>query len=611
MPRKIKNLFRLIQLNLGTFIVLQLLIVYSFMLLGLFRYFFIALVKDQLGVNLLVQDNFSQIIKQPLALVFFCVLLLIELFFLLVGMIGNYRIYAASVHGEKIKARKLVKEIFTTYLSLFLPRRILLLPILILTMLFSLSTFYTSTAESFQIPEFILEWFYEKPLYTVMYYVLRGLMTLLWIWMLFVITGVFMDRKSFRQGVKDTFQLIRSKKKSYGLFILFLLLGFPLLKSLLYFVVMGTTYLLTSGSKELLVEYLYAANWRASIYIPMISDVLQIGILVVFYLSYFSIPIEEPKLLDVPKSLPWRKRIFKRVAFALLFIILIEMYHSYTNPNQLYTDHLLRPKIIAHRAGGTLGPENSLEALKTTKESKLAAGVEIDVQLTKDHHVVLNHDPSLKRITGQDLKVGDLTLEEIKKLRNRDPKGRFDPVSIPTLEDFIHASGDLELMIELKESKERSEVLLDKVLEIIKEKKIEKRATIASMDREILKRSKEKEPKISTVLITAILWGSNYSEEYLDAYSIESGGGSKALVEDIHEKNKKIYVWTVNTTKGVKKALRARPDGIVTDNVFYTDYSIDAIEDSIPFQEDMMLYFLDKGADEREELWMNTMSEDE
>ena len=50
-------------------------------------------------------------------------------------------------------------------------------------------------------------------------------------------------------------------------------------------------------------------------------------------------------------------------------------------------------KIIAHRGNDGIHKENSLEAIINSLNNKYIDGVEIDVRLTKDNKLILNHDP--------------------------------------------------------------------------------------------------------------------------------------------------------------------------------------------------------------------------
>lgn len=53
-------------------------------------------------------------------------------------------------------------------------------------------------------------------------------------------------------------------------------------------------------------------------------------------------------------------------------------------------------KIIAHRGNNNIHKENSLEALISSINSHYTDGIELDVRLTKDKKLILNHDPFYK-----------------------------------------------------------------------------------------------------------------------------------------------------------------------------------------------------------------------
>ncbi len=57
------------------------------------------------------------------------------------------------------------------------------------------------------------------------------------------------------------------------------------------------------------------------------------------------------------------------------------------------------PRIIAHRGGGTLAPENTLAAMRKAKALGFA-GVEFDVMLAADATPILMHDQTLERTTS-------------------------------------------------------------------------------------------------------------------------------------------------------------------------------------------------------------------
>ena len=71
------------------------------------------------------------------------------------------------------------------------------------------------------------------------------------------------------------------------------------------------------------------------------------------------------------------------------------------------------PLVIAHRGDSAHRPENTLASFASALEVG-AELVEFDVQLTRDGHVVVIHDPTLDRTTTGRGDVRDLTLAEVR-----------------------------------------------------------------------------------------------------------------------------------------------------------------------------------------------------
>lgn len=73
------------------------------------------------------------------------------------------------------------------------------------------------------------------------------------------------------------------------------------------------------------------------------------------------------------------------------------------------------PKVIAHRGGGTLAPENTLAAMQCGLEHGFAA-VEFDVMLSKDGIPVLMHDPEFGRTVAGNGHVADTPAADLQKM---------------------------------------------------------------------------------------------------------------------------------------------------------------------------------------------------
>lgn len=100
---------------------------------------------------------------------------------------------------------------------------------------------------------------------------------------------------------------------------------------------------------------------------------------------------------------------------------------------------------IAHRGlfDNVTVPENSLPAFRSAVENNF--GIETDVQASKDGVLVVFHDDTVNRMTGNNGKVNDFTFDELRKMRllNSD-------CVIPTFEEFLQAANGVNLVVEIK-----------------------------------------------------------------------------------------------------------------------------------------------------------------
>jgi glycerophosphoryl diester phosphodiesterase len=97
------------------------------------------------------------------------------------------------------------------------------------------------------------------------------------------------------------------------------------------------------------------------------------------------------------------------------------------------------PRVIAHRCGGALAPENSLAGLAVAAGLGCRA-VEFDVMLTADGVPILMHDETLERTTCCTGRVAGRTFSEL----------RACAASVPTLDEAIAACQRLGLWVNIE-----------------------------------------------------------------------------------------------------------------------------------------------------------------
>ena len=105
----------------------------------------------------------------------------------------------------------------------------------------------------------------------------------------------------------------------------------------------------------------------------------------------------------------------------------------------------LRGWAYAHRGLHGHGvPENSMAAFRAALEG--GYGIEFDLHLMKDGNLAVIHDTELKRTTGADGRVEDLTLEDLKQYRLEGTEE-----TIPTFRELLDLyGGKAPLIVELK-----------------------------------------------------------------------------------------------------------------------------------------------------------------
>jgi len=265
---------------------------------------------------------------------------------------------------------------------------------------------------------------------------------------------------------------------------------------------------------------------------------------------------------------------------ALLFIaapLLILVPSSSPRPQQIVT--VARAfHIIAHRGASAAAPENTLSAF--SKAVRMGADIlELDVRQTKDSQLVIMHDEDVDRTTNGSGNIRDFSLDELRRL---DAGSWFDPKfadeRIPTLAQvFDSIPRPFTFLVEIKEGSGSSSGIESRVVNLVRERKIENRVILKSFDDAILDSLRRIAPEIPRLKIIVtqfsflniiIEHGVNFgtifddSVQYLQHHWF---GLSKDFVNEAHERGYGIFVWDVNDIERMKEFVLMGVDGIETD----------------------------------------------
>ena len=111
------------------------------------------------------------------------------------------------------------------------------------------------------------------------------------------------------------------------------------------------------------------------------------------------------------------------------------------------------PLVIGHRGAAAVRPENTIPSFAHALALGVD-GVEFDVRLTRDGHVVVHHDADTARTCGERRTIAQATLAELRTLDAgatfASDAGGARPTRIPTLDEVLELLRDVPLIVECK-----------------------------------------------------------------------------------------------------------------------------------------------------------------
>lgn len=218
---------------------------------------------------------------------------------------------------------------------------------------------------------------------------------------------------------------------------------------------------------------------------------------------------------------------------------------------------------IGHRGACGYAPENTLQSIQKALDCNVDM-IEIDLFCCQSGEVVVFHDQRLERTTNGKGYLHRKTLEELKKL----DAGNGE--KIPTLKEVLDlVNRKTKINCELKGKK-----TLRPVIKIIEQYVREKGWKYDDFIISSYKRSKlRKIPKATHskipigIIVTHYQLGFIQFAQKINAYSIHINRKlvNQCVINEAHQNNFKIFVWTVNDPKEIKELKEMGVDGIFSD----------------------------------------------
>ena len=163
------------------------------------------------------------------------------------------------------------------------------------------------------------------------------------------------------------------------------------------------------------------------------------------------------------------------------------------------------PEIIAHRGATYLAPENTLSAFRNAIDLG-ADGVEMDVQQTRDHGLIIHHDYLIDIGTELSAKIYDLTVGELRSIDLTKWNGvSLTTERLATLDEALACCKEMEgctVQLELKAPILPDPDFVPHVVDCIRASGIADRLLLVSFRHDLLQQAKALMPELRIGVLT-------------------------------------------------------------------------------------------------------------
>lgn len=219
-------------------------------------------------------------------------------------------------------------------------------------------------------------------------------------------------------------------------------------------------------------------------------------------------------------------------------------------------------QVIAHRGFWKTehSAQNSITALNKAAENKLY-GSEFDVQLTADGVVVVNHDDTIQGFT-----IGKTNYDNLKGLQLKNGE------ILPTLADYLQAGkkqAGIQLILEIKphKTKDQEDQIAETTVKMVKEYGLEKQVEYISFSMNICEQLTKLTPNSAIAYLKSDVAPKELKAKGINGidYHYKAIEKHPEWVNEAHELDMKVNVWTVNSLKDIQKMIDLKVDYITTD----------------------------------------------
>jgi len=223
------------------------------------------------------------------------------------------------------------------------------------------------------------------------------------------------------------------------------------------------------------------------------------------------------------------------------------------------------PRIVAHRGGGALAPENTLGAMRLGASLGFK-GVEFDVMLARDGTPMVIHDETVDRTTDGRGEVPKMSCADLQRLRTGNGEG------IPRFEDAGRLCRELGLWanVEIKPAKGYERPTGEAVARMARDlwRGAALPPVLSSFSADALETAREAAPELPRGYLVGKVpddWRDTMRRLGCVALHCNFKSLTEPLAREVHAAGFAILLWTVNEPAIGRQMLALGADCLVTD----------------------------------------------
>lgn len=561
---RLKKFNNLIKFHLNQFILIELihkLIIFTIILP--FGYFLFSVILRLMNIRYITNDTFNVFIRSPYL---FILIILWFVLYVFLSMFEIFGIVECFNFKNNFYIVNIFKSIINDFKRLFYKKNISYILILVIYIPITQLSLTAITLFIFQAPKFLIQYIDLN-----IFIILLAIFIIINIWItlpyIYIIHYYVLFNLPFKEAVIKSKEKIKKNNASTLLRFILLEMGIAVLFLLFILIIISVGYcLFTFYNQQSFIFSMILIVIKVIVRIVMLIFLCVQVPLIISLFSYQFYNGSYMNIIKVGQLKPIKVR--KKYMITILNIIIFSLIAYYLNIFITAYENIFDNdtfEIMAHRGSSKQAPENSLAAFDLAIKQNCDY-IEFDIQYTKDREIVVFHDTTLKRITGESLKISQLTFDELKQ---RDIGSYFSKQyngeKILLFEEVIRLyKENVKFNIEIK-TEIINEGIEKDVVKLINLYQIKDICIVTSMNYNVLEKIKQIDPEIKTGYVLNVAIGDFVELKDADCFSIQKSYINIDIINMAHYLDKKIYAWTVNKPKDIIEMIEMNVDGIISD----------------------------------------------